>query len=177
MNELFKKELSKTKKFVKKDIYDAWQKRLNEGKLIRAQNTMDHFCSFFLPFNRQSMSIYIGHHINSGLWLPPGGHIENNESPLDTVKREMEEELGVKAKDFSIKLFNLTITQIKDKTRHCKIHYDFWYLLDSEKIDFKFDKSEFYKAGWYAVDTALTKVNQDTVRRSFVKLKKNHHTL
>jgi 8-oxo-dGTP pyrophosphatase MutT (NUDIX family) len=32
-----------------------------------------------------------------GLWLPPGGHIEPNEDPIEAVLREVEEETGVVA--------------------------------------------------------------------------------
>jgi 8-oxo-dGTP pyrophosphatase MutT (NUDIX family) len=30
-----------------------------------------------------------------GLWLPPGGHIESNEDPLQAVLREVREEIGL----------------------------------------------------------------------------------
>ena len=32
-----------------------------------------------------------------GLWLPPGGHIQPNEDPIEAVLRELEEETGVAA--------------------------------------------------------------------------------
>lgn len=32
-----------------------------------------------------------------GLWLPPGGHIQPNEDPIQAVLREIEEETGVEA--------------------------------------------------------------------------------
>ena len=35
------------------------------------------------------------HHKKLDLWLPPGGHIEKDETPDDAVKREFKEELGV----------------------------------------------------------------------------------
>jgi len=40
-------------------------------------------------------------HAKSGLWLQPGGHIENNELPHETAIRETREETG-----FSIRLIN-----------------------------------------------------------------------
>lgn len=33
------------------------------------------------------------HHKKRGLWLPPGGHIDKNETPDEAVKRELREEL------------------------------------------------------------------------------------
>ncbi len=35
------------------------------------------------------------HHKKLNLWLPPGGHIEKDETPDDAVKRELKEELGL----------------------------------------------------------------------------------
>jgi 8-oxo-dGTP pyrophosphatase MutT (NUDIX family) len=32
-----------------------------------------------------------------GLWLPPGGHIEPNEDPIEAVLREVHEETGIRA--------------------------------------------------------------------------------
>ena len=33
-----------------------------------------------------------------GKWLPPGGHLEENEDPVQTVLREIEEETGIPAR-------------------------------------------------------------------------------
>ena len=38
------------------------------------------------------------HHKKANDWIPPGGHIEENESPAATVIREFREELGYKLK-------------------------------------------------------------------------------
>ena len=34
-------------------------------------------------------------HRNAGLWLPPGGHVDPDEHPADTARRELAEELGI----------------------------------------------------------------------------------
>jgi 8-oxo-dGTP pyrophosphatase MutT (NUDIX family) len=34
-------------------------------------------------------------HVNAGLWLPPGGHVEVDEDPGLTARREIQEELGL----------------------------------------------------------------------------------
>ncbi|GGY18386.1 NUDIX hydrolase [Paludibacterium paludis] len=36
-------------------------------------------------------------HKNARLWLPPGGHVDPDEHPRETVRRELQEELGVRA--------------------------------------------------------------------------------
>ena len=39
--------------------------------------------------------VLLVHHKKLGLWLPPGGHIEKNETPDAALRREMKEELGI----------------------------------------------------------------------------------
>ncbi|MDE2837157.1 MAG: NUDIX domain-containing protein [Chloroflexota bacterium] len=36
-------------------------------------------------------------HPKLGMWLPPGGHVEANEDPVQAVLREVEEETGIRA--------------------------------------------------------------------------------
>ncbi len=43
-------------------------------------------------------SIALHWHPKVRAWLPPGGHIEPNEDPVQAVLREIEEETGLKAK-------------------------------------------------------------------------------
>ena len=45
-----------------------------------------HLVSYF-PVMDQG-NILLGAHITSGLWLPPGGHVDAGEHPRDTVRRE-----------------------------------------------------------------------------------------
>ncbi len=42
-------------------------------------------------------SIALHWHPKVKAWLPPGGHIEPNEDPVQAVLREIEEETGLKA--------------------------------------------------------------------------------
>lgn len=56
-----------------------------------------HLVSYFVPVDRAAGRALIGAHNTSGLWLPPGGHVEPGEDPVDTVRRECREELGIEA--------------------------------------------------------------------------------
>jgi 8-oxo-dGTP pyrophosphatase MutT (NUDIX family) len=54
--------------------------------------------SYFAVVDRDRGSVLLGDHRTSGLWLSSGGQVEPGESPLDTVRRECREELGVEAR-------------------------------------------------------------------------------
>lgn len=56
-----------------------------------------HLVSYFALVDPDREQVLLGDHRKSGLWLPPGGHVEPGESPIDTVRRECREELGVDA--------------------------------------------------------------------------------
>lgn len=60
-----------------------------------------HLVSYAVLVDPHNMSVFLVDHRVAGLCLPPGGHVEPGEDPADTVRREVLEELSIKA-DFSI---------------------------------------------------------------------------
>lgn len=56
-----------------------------------------HLVAYFLLIDSSSNQVLLVDHKKAGLWLPSGGHIELNEHPKETVKREILEELGTEA--------------------------------------------------------------------------------
>ena len=58
-------------------------------------------------------------------WLPPGGHIENNETPVEAVKRETFEEAGIHIKlyNFNSSMSEIPFSDVRRNT--CSIHHTF----------------------------------------------------
>ena len=56
----------------------------------------NHFTATGIVFNSKNEILMI-HHNKFQVWLPPGGHVEENELPADAVIREIIEETGVDA--------------------------------------------------------------------------------
>ena len=56
-----------------------------------------HLVSYFAIIDPVDGASLLVDHINAGLFLPPGGHVEPGEDPVETVRREAREELGVEA--------------------------------------------------------------------------------
>jgi 8-oxo-dGTP pyrophosphatase MutT (NUDIX family) len=175
MKQAYLKEVQKLREFshVDKKIIGRFITRIaSTDNLTIENNSLVHFCSFFVPVDKKWKGIYIGHHIKADDWIPPGGHIKIGESPQQTALREFGEELNYKVNKESIHLFDLSIIPVrKTGSRKCKIHYDFWYLVYVESIDFKFDKNEFHAADWFTFEEALQKTKSPIYNAIMRKIK------
>jgi len=96
------------------------------------------------------------------LLLANGGHVDKDELPYETVRREVEEELGMEAKfiqnNWQVPLFISQIETVGKTPGH--IDVDLWYILkaDSEKAmndQAEEFKREFGDYGWYGFDQIL----------------------
>jgi 8-oxo-dGTP pyrophosphatase MutT (NUDIX family) len=129
--------------------------KLDEGGYSRDENPMHHFGAYFLLYNPATKTVFITHHKKSGLWLFPGGHVDRGETTIQTLKREMHEELGVVYNPpADQKPFLLTITRMDAPNYRCKTHFDVWYKMPTDGSDFKIDPSEFHDTQWVSIDEA-----------------------
>jgi|TARA_Y100001933_G_scaffold259897_1_gene310848 8-oxo-dGTP diphosphatase len=88
-------------------------------------------------------------HINAGLWLPSGGHVEPGEHPQETVRREAQEELSLSAQFLHQRPLFLTITDTVGRTAgHTDV--SLWYVLHADRHEpIRFDRSEFHSVHWF----------------------------
>jgi len=114
-----------------------------------------HLVSYFLPVDRQAGSVLLCDHRLSGLWLPTGGHVEPGEHPLDSVRREAAEELGVTAQldaAFQDQPFFLTMTETvgPPTTRHVDV--SLWFALAGRAGQpLHPDQREFARVRWWTI--------------------------
>lgn len=174
MDRLIQQEIINLKKIkhIDKSVINKFLKKIELGNITRTKDKFSHYCTFFLPINIKTKTIYLGHHIKANDWIPPGGHLELNETPLDTVKREFEEELSYKLSKEKIIPFDLSIKDISSPRNSCKLHYDFWYLVYINKINFIYNKAEFYLAKWFSLKEALSIMKLREYKNIVIKLKK-----
>lgn len=167
-NEILK--LKNTKRVDKGILSKMLQQIGKEINLTRSENSKHHFCAFFLPIHNKS-SIYLGDHIKAGSWIPPGGHIELGETSIETVIREMQEELQYQPQEKDIELYDLSIIYINKPNLPCKTHFDIWYLVHmQDMISFPFDKGEYYGAKWFDLEKGVQKVTDLTYNKIIKKL-------
>lgn len=95
--------------------------------------------------------VLLGDHRSSGLWLPPGGHVEPEEHPRETVARECLEELGCSLPLLRDHALFLTVTETKgpDHTRHHDV--SLWYAVQMQAdVLPDFDQGEYLAMRWFA---------------------------
>lgn len=159
MQDVYKHELQtlKNNTAVNQAFLDIFFERLNSNQaLTREEDPVDHFGSYCIPLNKKTKKIYIGHHKKSDLWLPPGGHIDKNESPKDAAIREFSEELNYTVTHEPITLVNADISTIYNPGYPCRIHFDFWYVVFmNNDLNFEFSKREYFTAKWVTIPELL----------------------
>jgi len=116
-----------------------------------------HLVSYFVVVDPIQKSLLLVDHIKAQLWLPTGGHVELDEDPRTTVKREMDEELRMQAHFLqgNDSPFFITVTQTVGLTPgHTDV--SLWYLLRGSVHDFiNYDRTEFNDVEWFTFDEIL----------------------
>jgi 8-oxo-dGTP pyrophosphatase MutT (NUDIX family) len=146
-------------------IIQDFEQRLRRKNLIRDENPLDHFCSFIVPIDKKSKKIFLGHHKKADDWIPPGGHIDKGESPIEAAVREAKEELGVTISEKQLELFTLDYLDVSGPNKICKMHWHIWYLFNTDEQEYVFDTGEFHDAGWFTLSEAMQKVKREKYRK------------
>lgn len=109
-----------------------------------------HLVSYF-PIVDQDHILLVEHR-NAGLWLPPGGHVDPDEHPRDTVIREAREELESEASFHLDDPLFITCTETVGLTAgHTDV--SLWYTLRGDRTDdIRFDITEFKSIRWFGLN-------------------------
>lgn len=157
------------------EIRQGFLSRIEEGNLTRDENQESHFCAYFAGYDPENGQVFVGHHIDSGLWLFNGGHIDKGETVREAVAREMREEWGEGV--YTVEIPNpslLTVTEIDQERVECKRHFDIWHFVPLSSEGFNPDQSklekEFYEIGWKTLDEARELVTQKNTLLAIEKI-------
>jgi len=111
-----------------------------------------HLVAYFVLWDEEASKILLVDHKKAQLWLPPGGHVEPDEDPRETARRECREELGIDA-DFIIDepLFITQTVTVGLTAGHTDV--SLWYLLrGSATHHYAFDTDEFEAIKWFNIN-------------------------
>jgi 8-oxo-dGTP diphosphatase len=114
-----------------------------------------HLVSYFLLVDHVQGSVLLADHRKADLWLPSGGHVEPGEHPVATVRREVQEELGVPAVFSPVtgdRPMFVTVTETASPVhRHTDV--SLWFVLSSgTNQPLKPDLREFREVRWWTRD-------------------------
>lgn len=159
----------------KKHIDETLQWIQSGAQLFRIQKPdtpNKHLVSYFVLVDKEAEAILLVDHKKAQLWLPTGGHVEIDEDPIEAVRRECLEELGVEADFLSREPMFLTSTVTVGLTAgHTDV--SFWYLLKGNTRDhYQYDKDEFNAIKWFGFDEIPFERSDPHMKRFIEKLKK-----
>ena len=108
--------------------------------------------SYFVLQDPVDGSVLLVDHRKAGLWLPTGGHVDPGEDPVETVKREAREELGIDAvfaSDPPQPSF-ITVTETNGPAEHRHTDVSLWFLLAGSRGQSLIpDMREFVSVRWW----------------------------
>lgn len=140
-------------------------------RLHKPDSPPKHLVSYFVLFDEAALKILLVDHKKAQLWLPPGGHVEIDESPFDAVKRECLEELQIHADFWCEEPVFITSTVTVGLTAgHTDV--SLWYVLRGNyQHNYIFDRDEFNDIKWFAIDEIPFERTDPHMQRFIHKLK------
>ena len=144
--------------------------------------TVNHFTATGIVFNSKNQVLMVFHK-KLNRWLPPGGHVEEDELPDDAVIREILEETGIDVKIKSLKQginipnkdscrelerpFMILLEDIEGDGKHN--HIDMIYICSALSDELTPQKLEVSDIGWFALEEISELKTFDNVRQTIEK--------
>lgn len=123
-------------------------------RIARPATPDKHLCVYFALFDDARRSVLLVDHVKAGLWLFPGGHVDDGEDPRTTVLREAAEELRITGEfhpRFGDEPLFLTVTKTRGEHSHTDV--SFWFVLAADQdMRIEADPREANQVRWFALD-------------------------
>lgn len=129
-----------------------------------------HLVVYFVVVDDARQKVLLTEHKKSQLWLPTGGHVDIDEDPKETVKRECREELRCEA---SFLFEEPQFISVSLTSGLCSRHTDvsIWYALKGDSTArYDYDRGEFDSIQWFDFDKLPTERANPDVQRFITKL-------
>ena len=126
-------------------------------RIAKPDNPPKHLVSYFVVYDPRVQKLMLIDHVKANMWLPSGGHVEIDEHPRETVRREAMEELELVA-DFRVigeEPAFITVTETRGPGTHTDV--SFWYVIVGDSTaELNYDKREMRGLKWLSFDEVLT---------------------
>jgi len=128
----------------------------------------EHLVSYFVVTDETAQALLLVDHKNAQLWLPPGGHVEPGEHPRETVRRELQEELGLALPHELGSPLMLSRSETVGLTAgHTDVSLWYWLRIPRQQA-LRHDPQEFHGLNWFGID-ALPLARSDPHLGRFVR--------
>jgi len=118
------------------------------------------------------------HHKKLNMWLPPGGHIDKDETPDEALLREIKEELGI-----DVEILNKNELQVEGKIKkqlatpiYANVHdvgnHDhccLFYLCQLKNNTINVNKNELNDFKWFSIEDLTKDIISSAVRNQALK--------
>jgi len=141
-------------------------------RIAKPDNPPKHLVSYFVVYDSRVQKLMLIDHVKANMWLPSGGHVEIDEHPRETVRREAMEELELVA-DFRVigeEPAFITVTETRGPGTHTDV--SFWYVIVGDSTaELNYDKREMRGLKWLSFDEVLAMDDQllDPHMKRFVR--------
>ncbi|HET9139158.1 NUDIX hydrolase [Actinophytocola sp.] len=123
-------------------------------RIARPATPDRHLCVYCVLFDQTRRTVLLVDHVKAGLWLFPGGHVDDGEDPCRTVLRESAEELGITGEfhpRFGGRPLFLSVTKTRGEHSHTDV--SFWFVLAADRhMRIEADPREANRVRWFALD-------------------------
>jgi 8-oxo-dGTP diphosphatase len=123
-------------------------------RIARPATPDKHLCVYFAVLDETRRTVLLVDHVKAGLWVCPGGHVDEGEDPRTTVLREAAEELQIQGEfhpRFGDDPLFLTVTKTRGEHSHTDV--TFWFVLAGHPdMRLEADPREANDVRWFALD-------------------------
>jgi 8-oxo-dGTP diphosphatase len=141
-------------------------------RTVKPATPPKHLVSYFAVVDGHE--ILLVDHKNAQLWLPPGGHVEPEEHPRATVKRELFEELGfAPGHEIAEPLMVTCTATVGLSSGHVDV--SLWYVVKAPRTQpISYDQNEFAGVRWFRYSEVPLRRSDPHLTRFLAKLASNN---